>query len=832
VNRRYLYFGVNLDAATEIATDALLPGCDRTRLVLDPGPLGAIGDPVAELDRHAGIGGVVVATSSGIAGRRRLRLFKAAQRRGLPLWLHWVGERAVEAVDAERLRSLVRLRWAVIVMERAARPVLQLMDASTRLDAGIRWIYRGRFPIRPHDVAAMLAELDERARSAQPVPLVRPSDSRPEAEAGLYLRTDFWVRIVSGGSYGHTCYVAKELSARSGRFACLLPSPYELLDELGVFQIVMDAPPGDVNEDTMVTASRHYYPIVKTACQLLRPAYIYERLCLGNWTAALVSRELGIPYIVEYNGSEIAMQRGFNNTQPVHTPIYLKGEEFAFQQATAISVVSVHVRDDLMRRGVDARKILVNPNGADLDRYAPPPPEDKRRIRRTLGFTDADCVVGFTGTFGWWHGIDVLSAAIPQICGAVPSVKFMLIGDGTHKAQLDDQVERHGLAARVLRVGSVPQAEGARLLKACDIYVSPHSSHMVDGRFFGSPTKIFEYMALGGGIVASDLEQIGQVLSPALRPDALADANVVVRDERAVLCAPGDVDEFVGAVCTLAQRPDVAAALGRNARCAVAQEYSWQRHVERLRTFVDALPIDRPTSGDNRTRAAQPRTREWFEELERERYSRSPWMQGALEFEAHGGRRILALGSGIGTDFVQFARHGAHVTVVVPECDRSVVSDNFRGRGLAVDFVTPATHLNVDDETFDVVYVDGLGSGDAVDRIADIRRALKAGGRVIAVLPSEDSLEYWWDVVWRRGVSTGDMSRQSLAAIGGEFARPYSTRRARALFDAFRDVRIRQYEVPPAFVPAPLRRLRPLIERFAGSRLVVKAQKSAAANGR
>ena len=49
----------------------------------------------------------------------------------------------------------------------------------------------------------------------------------------------------------------------------------------------------------MVTASDHYYPIVKTACQLLRPAYIYERLCLGNWVAALLSRELQIPYIVD-----------------------------------------------------------------------------------------------------------------------------------------------------------------------------------------------------------------------------------------------------------------------------------------------------------------------------------------------------------------------------------------------------------------------------------------------------------------------------------------------------------------------------------------------------
>ena len=89
-----------------------------------------------------------------------------------------------------------------------------------------------------------------------------------------------------------------------------------------------------------MTASDHYYPIVKMACQLLRPAYIYERLCLGNWVAALLSRELQIPYIVEYNGSELSMQRSFNNTAPVYEDVYLKAEEVAFRQATAISVIS------------------------------------------------------------------------------------------------------------------------------------------------------------------------------------------------------------------------------------------------------------------------------------------------------------------------------------------------------------------------------------------------------------------------------------------------------------------------------------------------------------
>ena len=106
----------------------------------------------------------------------------------------------------------------------------------------------------------------------------------------------------------------------------------------------------------------------------------------------------------------------------------------------------------------------------------------------------------------------VLAEAIPKICERAPNAHFLLIGDGNYKHLVDAQVAAHSLQSRVHCVGRVPQAAGARFLKACDLYVSPHNSHMVDSKFFGSPTKLFEYMAMGKGIVASDLDQIGEIL--------------------------------------------------------------------------------------------------------------------------------------------------------------------------------------------------------------------------------------------------------------------------------------------------------------------------------
>jgi len=60
--------------------------------------------------------------------------------------------------------------------------------------------------------------------------------------------------------------------------------------------------PGMERKD-LLQANAHYYPILRADFERLRPAFIYERLCLGNYCGARLSQDLGVPYIVEYNGS-------------------------------------------------------------------------------------------------------------------------------------------------------------------------------------------------------------------------------------------------------------------------------------------------------------------------------------------------------------------------------------------------------------------------------------------------------------------------------------------------------------------------------------------------
>jgi len=831
----YLYVEPMLERSGVLIEPRLASFTERHSIDIAPPPLRATTNIVAEALQQK-CSGVILEVNAGWVGQVYLRLARRLRHAGLTAWFYWPREAAIECADRERIRSY----WLLWLFVQAHRKFGQRDEARTIA------------PTNHLEVDALNARV-----APVPFPIdAPPTPDRPLAGTGVYLRCDFWTPIISGGSYGHTCYVANELARTCADFVALLGNHYPLLDELGVRQVVLPPPGRDGNELTLLKSTFHYYPIVRTAIAALRPAFIYERICLGNFLGALISRELAVPYVVEYNGSEISMMKSFDGSRYEHEGLYTRMEQAAFRQATLISVVSQVVKDTLVERGVDSDKILLNPNGADLRAYRPPTPDERRTIRAEFGWDDRHRVVGFTGTFGGWHGIDVLAAALPAICRSRPDVRFVLIGDGNFKHLVSDAVAQHGLEAQVVSVGRVPQAEGARLLKACDVYVSPHNAHMVDSRFFGSPTKIFEYMAMGGGIVATDLEQIGEVLSPALRAATLSGRAASVDRERSVLCAPGSVDEFVAGVLHLVDNPAVSDALGRNARAAVADDYSWERHVARLWQRIADAPAtgsaparitplatddaykaetqrqwDNDACGSHYARGVDQHTLDWYLQVEAYRYrDYAPWMAETMEFSKHGGEDVLEIGGGIGTDLAQFAKHGARVT----DLDLSgghleLAQENFSLLGLQGRFIHhDAEDLPFPDSSFDLVYSNGVlhHTPDTQQVVEEIFRVLRPGGRVIAMFYAEGSLNYWRNIVLVEGLRKTFLDRYSvgevmsrtveMSEIGARtLVKVYTRRRLRALFDRFENIRI----VNRARMPLGL------AGRMVGWNLVIKARK-------
>ncbi len=604
----YFYLNKTLSAGRLIHLAVLASMTERHALEIPLQDLTPIDNVMGTIHSERAVG-VVIALPGGMVPRPVLALADVLLGEGKEVWFYFPKEKGIEKIDDLRLATYQRYRKIgaifITTLSFRATVVSGAKGLFRRLWRMIPWrnkiaqailnlCNKAQRRISRSDLRDNVGVNTERANifasEARPVPMrgLHKSDDTGlyVAGRGMYLRLDYWAKIVSGGSYGHTCYVAKELMRSSSDMTCVMANHFPLLDDMGVRQVVHGDLGLDQCEESIVQAHDGHYDSVKMAATILRPDYVYERICIGDYVGAKVCLELGIPYFVEYNGSEISMKRSFDDAPYQFEEYFYAAEDAAFAAATVISVVSSVVRDQLVERGVDSQKILVNPNGVDVEDYAPVGEDEKRALRAEIGLPDSGPVIGFIATFGGWHGIDILAEAIPRILKGAPTAHFLIIGDGNFRHLVDEAVDKSGAAERVVMTGRLPQKESARLMKACDIFLSPHSAHMIDSRFFGSPTKVFEYMALQGGIVASDLEQIGEVLAPALRVAELRETTPDIGDRRSILCEPGDVDEFVEAVIALAERPDLARALGENSRKAAIEHYSWERHVQKLWEFA------------------------------------------------------------------------------------------------------------------------------------------------------------------------------------------------------------------------------------------------------
>lgn len=296
-------------------------------------------------------------------------------------------------------------------------------------------------------------------------------------------------------------------------------------------------------------------------------AFLYHRNSFANCTGVFLAKLLRVPLIYEFNGSEAWARQYWGGRLFFKRLAYLF-EDICFRGADIIAVVSQVIKDDLMSKGVSSSKIIVNPNGVDPDIFSPA--LSGASVRAHYGF-EGKIVVGFVGTFGPWHGADMLAKTIKQVVGQNQNVRFLFVGDGATRSKVEEIVVMDGVEKFVTIAGVVTHEKMPEYLAACDILVSPTIPNEDGSRFFGSPTKLFEYMAMSKAIVASNLEQIGQILK---------------HEETALLTEPGDANDLAHEISRFAQDEALRKRLGAAARASVEREYTWKMNAQRV---IDAF---------------------------------------------------------------------------------------------------------------------------------------------------------------------------------------------------------------------------------------------------
>lgn len=394
---------------------------------------------------------------------------------------------------------------------------------------------------------------------------IRLDGTKPPA----YLRTDLWFGVESGGSVAHTTGVIESLGRLLGQRPTLITT-----DDLPAVEGSADSTRVDLGtrywdfpEDLAFVANEQIEAEAARILTRATPAFVYHRYSLSSDVGARLSARLGVPLVLEYNGSEVWIAQNWG--KPLrHRTLSKDIELFALRSAAIVVVVSQPMHDELVQRGIDPQKILVNPNGVDPDRYSPS--IDGTEVRTREG-VDGMVVFGFIGTFGPWHGAEVLARAFVQLLSDAPALKdrvrLLMIGDGPRRAATEAIIREARLSTAVHFTGRTRQEDGPAHLAACDVLLSPHVPNHDGTPFFGSPTKLFEYMAMGKPIIASRLDQIGEVLTD----------NVT-----ALLVSPGDTDELAAAMRALLDDPQRRARLGAAARREAVANHTWLEHTRRI----------------------------------------------------------------------------------------------------------------------------------------------------------------------------------------------------------------------------------------------------------
>lgn len=229
----------------------------------------------------------------------------------------------------------------------------------------------------------------------------------------------------------------------------------------------------------------------------------------------------------------------------------------------AVVTITRGLRDDLVALGVPAERILVAPDGVHVARFRGLPAADV--ARRHLKLPEAP-TVAYAGQFYPWKGVDVLVEAVAR----VPEAQLLLVGgDRANLARVVGLANQRA-PGRVHFTGQVPHAAVPFHLSAADVIALPNTARETISARYTSPLKLFEAMACGRAIVASDIPSLREVLRP---------------DENALLVPPDDPEALAaGLRALLSDRARAArlaqVSLGESAR------YDWSERGRQVARFL------------------------------------------------------------------------------------------------------------------------------------------------------------------------------------------------------------------------------------------------------
>jgi len=287
-----------------------------------------------------------------------------------------------------------------------------------------------------------------------------------------------------------------------------------------------------------------------------------------GWAGVLLGRLKAVPFVLEVRDlwpESIEAVGAMSNRKAL--ALLERMEDWLYRAAKHIVTVGPGYRQRLLEKGVPDAKLSVIPNGVETRAYQPRPKDAALEAEFGLG---GRFVCAYIGTIGMAHGLEVVLAAAEQLRQrGRTGVRFLIVGDGAARADLQAEADRRGLTGLVTFTGRRPKEQMPAFLATADACLV----HLKRTPLFTTvlPSKIFEALAMKRPII---LGVEGHVTS------------LLVESGGGLAIEPENGTQLADAVERLADNPTAAHQFGSEGHDYVLREYDLDKLAAR---YLDVL---------------------------------------------------------------------------------------------------------------------------------------------------------------------------------------------------------------------------------------------------
>ena len=278
--------------------------------------------------------------------------------------------------------------------------------------------------------------------------------------------------------------------------------------------------------------------------------HAHSHLYLTTYVAVKAAEKLGIPSIVTIHGVSAERNIAVNLMQKLYL---LSLSTRIFKSSTKIVCLTRADAEQVVRLGCPASKIRLIPNPVDAEMFKPHPEKEQ------------DNLIVWVGRFVPEKGLENLIDAAKLVQSRINDVRFLLVGDGPLRNELEYLINDRGLSNIVSLMGPLEHKEVADMLAKASIFAFPSYKE-------GMPRAVLEAMSTGKAVVASDIPGMDEIIENGIN---------------GVLVQPRDANALGDAIIALLNDKKLREELGRNARQTILKSFTWKNHLTQLEKIYD-----------------------------------------------------------------------------------------------------------------------------------------------------------------------------------------------------------------------------------------------------